>query len=229
MLSRPKLILYYQDYHIETEVLYFLSVLWIRDIFVRIQILRSVPLTDRSGCGYGRRGPKTKVSYGSGFRILVHLHHSSKIKSHKKVTKQQKSRVFLPFLLDAPEPDLYLWLTDPDTDPQVPKKQIQMQIHKTVFIFIKNRIRQGNRVPSQQNNLLQMVHSTIFCGGPCLPVPLAERPVLPTGRLFGLITQKGPTKKRSGQKSSSRILTDLKQKEPNFWNFCFLSFIVYCL
>ncbi len=42
-------------------------------------------------------GPKT---YGSGSGILVHLHHSSKKKSHKEVTKQKKSRFFLLFLLD---------------------------------------------------------------------------------------------------------------------------------
>ncbi len=40
-------------------------------------------------------GPKI---YGSG--TLVNLHHSSKIKSHKEVTEQQKSRFFLLFLLD---------------------------------------------------------------------------------------------------------------------------------
>jgi hypothetical protein len=31
----------------------------------------------------------------------VHLHHFSKIKSQKEVTKQQESRVFFLFLLDA--------------------------------------------------------------------------------------------------------------------------------
>ncbi len=40
---------------------------------------------------------KTWGSYGSGSGTLVHLHHSSKIKSHKEVTKQQKSRFFLLF------------------------------------------------------------------------------------------------------------------------------------
>jgi hypothetical protein len=34
------------------------------------------------------------------FFFKVHLHHSSKIKSHKEVTKQYKSRSFLLFLLD---------------------------------------------------------------------------------------------------------------------------------
>ncbi len=32
--------------------------------------------------------------------LKVHLHHSSQIKSHKEITKQWKSRVFLLFLLD---------------------------------------------------------------------------------------------------------------------------------
>jgi hypothetical protein len=41
-------------------------------------------------------GPKT---YGSGSGILVHLHTSSKIKSHEEVTKKKKW-VFLLFLLD---------------------------------------------------------------------------------------------------------------------------------
>jgi hypothetical protein len=33
-------------------------------------------------------GPKTFGSYGFGSGIRVHLHNSSKIKSHKEVTKQ---------------------------------------------------------------------------------------------------------------------------------------------
>ncbi len=35
--------------------------------------IRTVPLTNGSGCGFG---------------TLVHINHSSKIKSHKEVTKQ---------------------------------------------------------------------------------------------------------------------------------------------
>jgi hypothetical protein len=72
-------------------------VLRIRDSLVRIRmriwILGSVPLTNGSDADPG--GPKT---YGSG--TLVHLHHSSKIKSHKEVTKHKKSRFLLPFLVD---------------------------------------------------------------------------------------------------------------------------------
>ncbi len=44
----------------------------------------SLALTNGSGWGSG--SPKSYGSYGSG--TLVHLHHSSKIKSHKTVTKQ---------------------------------------------------------------------------------------------------------------------------------------------
>jgi hypothetical protein len=66
----------------------------IRDILVgiRIQILESVPLTNGFECESGR--PKNME------HTLVHLHHSSKIKSHIEVTKQQKLRFFLLFLLD---------------------------------------------------------------------------------------------------------------------------------
>jgi hypothetical protein len=51
-------------------------------------------------------GTKTYGSYGSRSGCvsgtLVHLHHSSKIRSHKEVTKQKKSRFFLLFFLDDP-------------------------------------------------------------------------------------------------------------------------------
>jgi hypothetical protein len=53
--------------------------LGIRDILfrirMRIRILRSVPLTNRSGCGSG---------------TLAHFHHSPQIKSPKKDTKKQR-------------------------------------------------------------------------------------------------------------------------------------------
>ncbi len=52
------------------------------------QCCRSVPRTKGSG------RPK---NIGSG--TLVHLHHSSKIKSQKEVTRQQKSRFFYYFCL----------------------------------------------------------------------------------------------------------------------------------
>ncbi len=65
-------------------------------IQMQIQILRFVPPTNRSVCGF--RGPRTWGSYesGSGSKCgsrsgtLVHLHHSLKIKSHKEVTKQSQ-------------------------------------------------------------------------------------------------------------------------------------------
>jgi hypothetical protein len=44
-----------------------------------MRIFGSVPLINGSGCGFGTQ---------------VHLHHSSQIKIHKEVTKQQKSRFF---------------------------------------------------------------------------------------------------------------------------------------
>jgi|LakMenE01Jun11ns_1017448.scaffolds.fasta_scaffold8438066_1 hypothetical protein len=65
---------------------------------------------------------------------MVHLHHSSKIKSHKEVTKQKKSRFFLLFLLDdgrigsvlvtngsgygSGRPNKHTDPMDPDPDPQ---------------------------------------------------------------------------------------------------------------
>ncbi len=67
-----------------------------------MQCWRSVTFWYGSGCGSGSSdpylwltnpdadpgGPKTYGSSGSGFGTLVHLYHSSKIKSHKEVTKQ---------------------------------------------------------------------------------------------------------------------------------------------
>ncbi len=77
------------------------TVLGIRDILVRIRILGPYLWLTNPDADPG--GPKTNGSYGSGcvFGKLVHLHHSSKIKSHKEVTKQYKPRVFLLFLLDG--------------------------------------------------------------------------------------------------------------------------------
>jgi hypothetical protein len=50
--------------------------------------LGSVSLNNEPDADLG--GPKTYGSYGTGcgFGKLVHLHHSSNIKSHKEVTKQ---------------------------------------------------------------------------------------------------------------------------------------------
>ncbi len=59
------------------------AVLRIHDILVWIRIRGSVPLSNGSG---------------SGSKVL--LHHFSKVKSQKEVTKQQKSRLFLLFLLN---------------------------------------------------------------------------------------------------------------------------------
>jgi hypothetical protein len=38
--------------------------------------------------------------FSAYYVLKVHLHHFSKIKRHKEVTKQQESRFFLLFLLD---------------------------------------------------------------------------------------------------------------------------------
>ncbi len=98
--------------------------LTIRDIFVRIWILGSVPLTN--GSGADPRGPKTygsRCGFGSG--TLVHLHHSSKIKVINK-SQTLEMKVFLTiFAYDDKdpdtEPDPYLWLADPNADPGDPK------------------------------------------------------------------------------------------------------------
>jgi hypothetical protein len=81
---------------------------------VRIRILGSVPLTNGYGCGSGsgsfsfRQWPsrcqQKKKKFLKFFMLTysflnIHLHHSSKIKSHKEITKQKKSRFFFIFLL----------------------------------------------------------------------------------------------------------------------------------
>jgi hypothetical protein len=90
----------------------------IRDILGRIWILGSVPLTtdNKSGDSYPVqiqlrifllwsvtfKTPRKKNIFPKIYAISflkVHLDHSSKIKSHKKVTKQKKSRFFFIFWL----------------------------------------------------------------------------------------------------------------------------------
>jgi hypothetical protein len=41
-----------------------------------------------------------KITFFDNYFLKVHLHHSSKINSHKEVNKKWKSRFFLLFLLD---------------------------------------------------------------------------------------------------------------------------------
>jgi hypothetical protein len=60
-------------------------------------------------------------SFYAYYVLKVHLHHFSKIKRPKEVTKQKESRFFLLFLLDdrririwIPNPDPYLSLVNPD-------------------------------------------------------------------------------------------------------------------
>jgi hypothetical protein len=78
----------------------------IHDILVRIRICGSIPLTNGCGSCYFRHWPSRqqqkiliflKLCF---FLLKVHLHHFSKIKSQKDVTKQQESRFFLLFPLD---------------------------------------------------------------------------------------------------------------------------------
>ncbi len=67
---------------------------------------------------------KTYGSYRPGSGTLVCLHHSSKIKSHKKSHKTVEIMVFLNIFSwwwKDPEPDSYFWLTDPDADTRGPK------------------------------------------------------------------------------------------------------------
>ncbi len=57
--------------------------------------------------------------------LKVHLHHFSKIKSHKEVAKTVGIKVFLTNFaswLKDPDPDPYLWLMYPEPEPWDPKK-----------------------------------------------------------------------------------------------------------
>ncbi len=67
------------------------------------KIAGSGSISQRRGSGSGSTPkchgsatlPKTYWSYGSGFRTLVHLHHSSKIKSRKEANKNSRNQGFL--------------------------------------------------------------------------------------------------------------------------------------
>jgi hypothetical protein len=54
------------------------------------------------------------------------------------------------------------------------------------------------------------------------------QPVFPTGRFFGRITQKGPSKNVSGRtnlwQNFGRIFSEMAEKGPNIKMFCFLNF-----
>jgi hypothetical protein len=90
----------------------------IRDILVWIRIRGSVPLTNGS-CSF-RQWP-SKPTKNHFFVCLflclllfdVHLHHSSKIKSHKEVTKTAETKVFSNYFCSMIEGS-GLWLTNPD-------------------------------------------------------------------------------------------------------------------
>ncbi len=70
-----------------------------------IRILVSVPLTNGSGCVSGR--PKNIRILQIRIRNTGTFTSSLKIKSHKEVTKQWKSRFFLLFLLVDGVPKIY--------------------------------------------------------------------------------------------------------------------------
>jgi hypothetical protein len=77
----------------------FVPVMRIRDIWVRtrtrIRIVRSVPLTNGSGCGSGRPNNIRILRIRAGNTgTSVHLQHFTKIKSHKKV-QNSRNQVFL--------------------------------------------------------------------------------------------------------------------------------------
>jgi hypothetical protein len=72
---------------------YYFPVLRIRDILVRIRIRGSVFLTNKSVRLFviDLQDANKRLFFSLFFRFLllkVHLHHFSKIKSHKEVTKQ---------------------------------------------------------------------------------------------------------------------------------------------
>jgi hypothetical protein len=84
----------------------------IHDIFVGIWIRGSMPLSNGSGFVSGillfssltfKMPPKINLKKSFFCLLLfegtVHLHHFSKIRSKKEVTKQQESMIFLLFLL----------------------------------------------------------------------------------------------------------------------------------
>jgi hypothetical protein len=73
---------------IQTSIYHCSAVFGIRDILVRIRILESVLVTNGSGCGscsFLKFSPLRLYAYSF---LKVHLHHSSKIKSHTEATKQ---------------------------------------------------------------------------------------------------------------------------------------------
>jgi hypothetical protein len=92
------------------------------------EIRGTIPLTKGSGFGSGCGTcsfPSDLFVYYRYF-LKIHLHHFSKkrsLRSHKTVGIHD----FLLFLLDDPELDLYLWLTDPDAVRGGPKTWMRIQ------------------------------------------------------------------------------------------------------
>ncbi len=91
----------------------------VRDIFVRIRIririLGSVPLSSGSGCGSGR--PKN-IRF-LRIRIRMRIRNTGKMsKKSQKVEIKGFLTTFAWWRKDPdPEPDPYLWITDPHADP----------------------------------------------------------------------------------------------------------------
>ncbi len=56
--------------------------------------------------------PGVPKTYGYGSGTPVHLHRSSRIKSHKEVTKQKKTRFFSLYLLDDSSIRSRMWIQD---------------------------------------------------------------------------------------------------------------------
>jgi hypothetical protein len=82
---------------------------------MRILGVESIPVIDGSGNESGR-----PIKHGSG--IMVHLHHSSKMTGHKKVTKQKKIKVFSYFFCLMMKGSGSVFVTKrSDADPGGPK------------------------------------------------------------------------------------------------------------
>ncbi len=94
---------------------------------MRIRILGSVPLWNGFGCGSGR--PKN-------MQISIRIRKTAKkvIWNHKTEEIKVLLTIFC-LLMEDPESDPYLWLTDPDADPgrHKNKRILRIRIHNTGF------------------------------------------------------------------------------------------------
>ncbi len=92
--------------------------LWIRDILVQIRIRGSDPAIFVKTA---TKKQKKNLRVFAYYFLKIHLHHFSKLKSPKEVTKKQESRFFLPFLFDY--------------------RRIRTQIREAQNVWIRMRIR----------------------------------------------------------------------------------------